>query len=132
VLINVDFDGVIIPNTHEEFLFRKIKEKGWSFMDNSPVWDWYEKVVCNPLQLNIPFLMFLNRLKERKHYIRLWTNRAYTLKEFTVNNLGEYASIFDSFHFYNGCKSTSQVEGMVIDNSLQYLSCGEVGIHYKS
>lgn len=131
MLINVDFDGVIIPNTYENLLIYKLKNHNFSRDDTSEIWDWYEQLVRIPLPLNIPLLTTLNKYKERGHHIRLWTNRSYTLKKHTLNNLKEYKTIFDSFNFYDGRKQKYKIEGVVVDNLTANLKCGEIGILYK-
>lgn len=132
MLFNVDFDGVLVPNTYEKLLFDKVNNEKLSFSECNPVWDWYDKLVRNPLVLNTQLLHSLRMLKDRGHYIRLWTNRAYTLKKQTLFNLDEWTGLFDSFEFYAGRKSESIVEGVAIDNCLTNLSCAELGgIHYK-
>ena len=132
MLINVDFDGVLIPNTYEQLLFDKINDEKLPSNDCSSVWDWYDRLVRSPLRLDTQLLHSLVKLRNEGHYMRLWTNRAYTLKKQTLYNLGEWTSLFDSFEFYAGRKSKSKVEGIVIDNTLTNLSCAEVGgIHYE-
>lgn len=132
MLINVDFDGVVVPNTYEKLLFEKVNNENLSFSDNSSVWDWYDKLVINPLELNTQFLRYLVKLRNEGNHIRLWTNRAYTLKKQTLYNLNCWTGLFDSFEFYNGKKSISKVEGIAIDNSINNLSCAEFGgIHYE-
>ena len=132
MLFNIDFDGVLVPNTYEKLLFDTIDNERLSFNDCSPVWDWYDRLVKNPLDLNTQLLQSLVKLRNEGHSLRLWTNRAYTLKKQTLSNLGEWTSLFDSFEFYAGKKSNSKVEGVVIDNCLTNLSCAEVGgVHYE-
>ena len=131
-LINCDFDGVLIPNTLEEKLISYAKECALSFADGSPLWDWYGNLVENTTPpINHSLLRYLQSRKEMGDTIRIWTNRAHTLRDATLRTLGPYVSIFDSFQFYSGKKHLSQVEGIVIDNSPQYLSCGERGILYS-
>jgi hypothetical protein len=131
-LINVDCDGVLVPNVHEDTLFSKVRNEGYSFADTSQIFDWYTELVeTKPLDVNHHVMGFLQRKKEEGHAIRLWTNRMYTLRNATIRNLGDYKSIFDSFEFHSGRKHLSQVEGTVIDNSEKYLHCGESGIHYE-
>ena len=127
MLINVDFDGTLVTMDHEDTLFRKIELEGLSLMDSSSVWDWYAKLVCIPLPLNMGLLRLLSRLKEEGHHLRLWTNRNYELVKPTKENLGPWSRLFDSFHFYNGRKKYSRVEGIVIDNDPVNLKCGEKG-----
>lgn len=129
---NIDMDGVIVPNTNEELLFSRATDNGLSFEDTSSLWDWYDKLIHdNPLPLNHSLLRFLSTRKEMGDTIRLWTNRAYTLKGYTMDNLGDYISIFDSSTFCGGCKSKYQVEGVVVDNDVHNLTCGDTGILYK-
>lgn len=131
-LINVDCDGVLLSNSHEHTLLSKVKNEGWSLADSSQIWDWYDKLInIKPLDINHHLMHFLQTKKDERYAIRLWTNRPYTLKNTTIRNLNGYQSIFDSFKFYDGRKHLSQVEGIVIDNSPQNLSCGELGIHYE-
>jgi hypothetical protein len=122
-------DGVIIPNTFEDLLFERIREHGHTFEDSDSIWDWYIRMVSEsaPLALNHSLLSALSDLKDRGNIIKLWTNRNIDLRVPTISNLDVYASIFDSFQFCNGLKSTMQVEGIVLDNSPQYLKCGELG-----
>ena len=131
-LINVDCDGVLLSNAHEITLFTKVENEGFSLADSSQIWDWYSKLVeTKPLDVNHYLMHFLQERKEEGHPIRLWTNRSYTLKDATLRNFGDYKSMFDSFKFHDGRKHLSQVEGIVIDNTRKYLSCGEIGIHYE-
>ncbi len=132
MLLNIDFDGVLVPNTHETALLNKSKEEGLSFEDTSPIWDWYGRLVnATPLPINHSLLQYLHSQKEMGNTIRLWTNRAYTLRNATISNLGTYASIFDSSSFYAGHKSSCKVEGVVMDNDVRNLTCGDAGVLYK-
>ena len=136
MLINVDFDGVLIPNDYEKILVFKGLDAGYTKISqfDDKIFDWYLSFVNNsPLApLNTLLLMWLNRKKEDGHSIRLWTNRNPELKDKTLRNLGEYKSIFDSFEFYSGTKRYSKVDGIVIDNTLDNLPCAELGeIHYE-
>jgi hypothetical protein len=97
------------------------------------MFDWYTKLVeTTPLDVNHHVMKFLQEKKEEGHHIRLWTNRMYTLKDTTLRNLGDYRSIFDSFEFHSGEKSSSRVEGLVIDNHEKYLHFGEFGILHQT
>jgi hypothetical protein len=132
MLINVDFDGVLIPNTYEQLLVAKAQNNGLSFSENSPIWDWYDNLVRRPLKLNTQLLHYLAWLKDKGHYIRLWTNRSYTLREHTLSNLDNWVGLFDSFEFHSGRKSESRVDGIIIDNESTNLVCAEIsGIHYE-
>lgn len=132
MLINVDCDGVIVSNIHEELLFDRIKNHGYSFDECNPIWDWYSELIETvELLVNEGLLRYLYSLNKQGYLIRLWTNRMHTLKSATLKNLGDWTNIFDSFEFYSGQKKHSKVEGIVIDNSKQYLSCGQIGIHYE-
>jgi hypothetical protein len=132
MLLNIDFDGVLVPNTHETTLMNKSGDEGLSLEDTSPIWDWYDRLVnMTSLPINHSLLQFLYSRKEMGDTIRLWTNRAYTLRTPTLNNLGPYTSIFDSSSFYGGRKSSYKVEGIVLDNDVRNLTCGETGILYK-
>ena len=132
MLFNVDFDGVLIPNTYEQLLLDKVNDENLSLNDSNPVWDWYDRLVRSPLRLDTQLLHSLVKLRNEGHYMRLWTNRAYTLKKQTLHNLGEWTSLFDSFEFYAGRKPESKVEGIAIDNYVTNLSCAEFGgIHYE-
>ena len=132
-LINIDCDGVLVSNNHEELLNAVIKMFGLSYSDLSPVWDWYGELIhTTPLPLNIPMLKVLQGLKDNGHILRVWTNRSYTLEKPTLDNLGGWKSLFDSFEFHSGRKHLSEVEGVVIDNLPQYLSCGETGVLYPT
>lgn len=132
MLFNIDFDGVLVPNTYEQSLLDKVNDEKLSLSENSPVWDWYDKLVRNPLELNTQLLHSLEKLRNEGHCIRLWTNRSYTLKKQTLFNLGEWVSLFDSFEFYAGRKLEYKVEGVVIDNTLDNLPCAELGgIYYE-
>jgi hypothetical protein len=132
MLFNIDFDGVLVPNTYEKLLFDKVNNEKLSFSECNPVWDWYDRLVASPLKLDTQLLHSLRMLKDEGHHIRLWTNRAYTLKKQTLFNLGEWTGLFDSFEFYAGRKSESRVEGVAMDNCITNLSCAEYGgIHYE-
>ena len=133
MLINVDCDGVLLSNIHEDLLLKRIKEESYSFADSSQIFDWYTKLVDTTLiKVNHPLMRFLSTKRDEGHYLKLWTNRMYTLKNATMRNLGNYKSLFDSFEFHSGRKSTSQVEGIVIDNASPYLSCGEHSVLYPT
>lgn len=132
-LLNVDCDGVLLSNVHEDALLRKMSEENFSFDESSRVFDWYTKLIdTTPVSVNHPLMQFLQTKKEEGYAIRLWTNRMYTLRSATLHNLGDYRSIFDSFQFHSGCKSASIAEGIVVDNGSQYLHCGETGILYPT
>jgi len=131
MIINVDFDGVLVPNTHENTLMTKVKNEGLSLDHYNSIWDWYAKVVITPLPLNIPLLKWLSSLKDNGHTIRLWTNRNTDNIVPTMNNISAWKGLFDSFNFYSGRKIESRVEGIVIDNSKSNLICGQVGVHYE-
>jgi hypothetical protein len=90
-----------------------------------------EKVITSPLApLNVDLLQFFVDHKDKFTY-RLWTNRNIELRDRTIENLGEWKSLFDSFQFFSGKKHLSRPDGIVIDNSPKYLTCGQVGIHYE-
>ena len=131
-IINVDFDGVLATNTHEDRLICKVKDEGYSFNDLSPIWDWYDKLVNTVmLPINTMLMNYLAQLRNEGHSIRLWTNRSYTLRCATERNLGVYTHIFDDMLFYAGQKHFSTVEGVVIDNDYKNLSCGQAWFHYS-
>lgn len=136
MLINIDFDGVLIPNDYEKRLVLRGLDNGFTKISqlDGKTFDWYIEMVNTSVfaPINIPFLKQLNRLKEEGHFIRLWTNRPMDLKKHTVQTLGEWSRIFDSFEFYSGKKSQSRVEGIAIDNDSSNLHCAELGgIHYE-
>jgi len=134
MLLNIDCDGVLLSNVHEDSFFTKIQNEGCSIENNShEIFDWYTKLIdTTPVNVNHHVMQFLQTKKEEGHAIRLWTNRMYTLRDATIRNLGNYRSIFDSFQFHNGFKSASIAEGIVVDNLSHYLHCGEVGILYPT
>ena len=134
-LVYVDFDGVLIPNYFEKQLVEKLSgvpldDKISNF--NPEVFDWYiDMVNSSPFApLNVSLLKFFEENSD-KYTLRLWTNRNHGLIRKTIDNLGKYIPLFDSFEFHEGNKIANKVEGIVIDNNLKYLSCGEVGIHYE-
>lgn len=136
MLINIDFDGVLIPNDYEKRLVLRGLDNGFTKISqlDGKTFDWYVEMVSTSIfaPLNTPLLKQLNRLKEEGHSIRLWTNRFSDLKKSTIRNLGEWSSIFDSFEFYSGKKKQSRVEGIAIDNDTSNLHCAELGgIHYE-
>lgn len=119
-LVNLDFDGVLIPNDFEKNLFGL---NGWRISID----DYIKIVDTSPtLPLNEPLLKQFARNID-KFSIRLWTNRNSDLQKKTLENLGPFKSLFDSFHFYAGEKKYSKVEGIVVDNNPEYLHCGELG-----
>jgi len=131
LLVNIDFDGVLIPNRFEVMLFEhlshlKLPPKRSLF--SNEVFEWYTKFVITspPAPLNFKLLKFFADNMD-KYVLRLWTNRNYNLQEKTLMNLGPFKNIFDSFNFYSGKKKKSKVEGIVIDNNPEYLNCGEFG-----
>jgi hypothetical protein len=135
IVLNVDFDGVLIPNYHEKRLIEKLSNipltnKIRNF--ESRVFDWYIDMVNNSpfAPLNVRLLDYFVQNVD-KYVIRLWTNRNQGLVKKTIANLDGYARIFDSFQFHEGSKIDSRVEGIVIDNDPKYLKCGEFGIHYE-
>jgi hypothetical protein len=136
MLINVDLDGVIIPNDFEKKFVLKGLDSGYTKISqfDGKLFDWYlEFINSSPLApLNTGLLRWLDGLRSKGHLIRLWTNRNQELRNKTLRNLGEYKFIFDSFEFYSGTKQFSKVEGIAIDNSITNLSCAELGgIHYE-
>ena len=119
-LINLDFDGVLIPNDFEKKLMGM---DGWTMDVN----DYIKMINTSPLApLNVSLLEWFARRVD-KFSIRLWTNRNFELQKKTLENLGPFKSLFDSFHFYAGEKKYSEVEGVVIDNDPKYFHCGELG-----
>ena len=135
LMVNVDFDGVLIPNYFEKKLIERLSGKSLDDKISrfrTDVFDWYiDMVNTSPLApLNVPFLRFFEKNSDR-FALRLWTNRNQGLVQKTINNLGRFKSLFDSFSFFEGNKIASRVEGVVIDNDPKYLNCGEYGIHYE-
>jgi hypothetical protein len=134
MLFNIDCDGVLLSNGHEDAFFARIQDEACSIKSTThEIFDWYTKLIDTvPVNVNHDLMRFLQTKKEEGHTIRLWTNRMYTLKNATLRNLGDYRSIFDSFQFHGGLKSASIAEGIVVDNGSQYLHCGEAGILYPT
>ena len=131
LLVNIDFDGVLIPNRFELMLFERLSQLKLPphrslFPDF--LFEWYTKFVnmSPPAPLNIKLLKFFADNMD-KYVLRLWTNRNYNLQEKTLKNLEPFKNVFDSFHFYGGRKNETKVEGVVIDNNSKYLNCGELG-----
>ena len=136
MLINVDFDGVLIPNDFEKELVLKGNKEGYTKISqfSGALFDWYiEFVNTSPIPpINVHMLRWLSGMKDNGHSIRLWTNRNTEVMDKTIRTLDSWTSIFDSFHFFSGRKSASKVEGITIDNSIDNLQCAEVsGIHYE-
>lgn len=136
MLINIDFDGVLIPNSFEKRLVLEGLKEGYTKISqfNGKMFDWYIEMVSTSIfaPINIDLLKQLTSWKDQGHSIRLWTNRSEELRDHTINNLGEWSQMFDSFEFYSGKKSHSRVEGIAVDNDLSNLRCAELGgIHYE-
>jgi len=132
MIINVDYDGVLVPNSHEELLITTCNVMGYSFKDTSPIWNWYQKLIeTNPLPINVGLLQYLSYCKGRGDTVRLWTNRQPELRTATMNNLGIFSNIFDEVSFNAGHKGKMRIEGVVIDNDTKNLKCGELGVHYE-
>jgi len=125
LLVNLDFDGVLIPNDFEKKLFhnREVRMR---------IDDYISMVINSPLPpLNFKLLKFFADNMD-KYALRLWTNRNYDLQKKTLMNLEPFKNIFDSFQFYAGEKKKTKVEGIVVDNNQKYLHCGELsGILYE-
>ena len=135
-IINMDCDGVLLSNRNESLLTSEI-ESGLSYDDTSPVWDWYDELIhTTTLPINVPMLKVLQGLKDDGHVLRLWTNRAYTLRKPTLDNLGGWKGLFDSFEFHSGRKHLSKVEDRknekFVDNHQRYLPKGDNGILYPT
>lgn len=131
LLINIDFDGVLIPNRFEVMLFKRLSHLKLPLhrsLFSDSIFEWYTKFVnmSPPAPLNIKLLKFFADNMD-KYVLRLWTNRNYDLQEKTLMNLKPFKNIFDSFQFYGGKKEETNVEGVVIDNNPKYLHCGEFG-----
>ena len=63
----------------------------------------------------------------------MWTNRNHELHKYIMRDLKEWSPMFDKFQYYAGQKEKSLVEGVVIDNELRYMKCGEKGgIYYPT
>lgn len=126
MIINSDFDGVLIPEDFEKQFFGINKEWRCSIDD-------YIRIVVespNP-PLNTTLLRYYESLRRDGHIIRLLTNRNYELRNKTIQTLGEWVGMFDSLTFCDGKKSQTRVEGLMIDNETKYLKCGSLGgIHY--
>jgi hypothetical protein len=127
MIINVDFDGVLIPSNFEKRFFHV--DGSWRVSID----DYIKMVNESPIpQVNHKLLMYLHNLSEMGNVVRLFTNRNDELKKKTFKVLDSYKSIFDSFLFCEGLKSQTKVEGIVMDNESKYLSCGsQVGILYE-
>jgi len=133
MILNIDCDGVLMSNRHEDALNTKIEHECLSYGDLSSVWDWYDTLInTNPLPTNIPLLKSLEVMRDEGYTIRLWTNRGHSLKSATMRNLDGWVHLFDTTTFYGGRKHLSNVEGAVIDNHPHYLHCGDSGILYPS
>jgi len=136
LLVNIDFDGVLIPNRFEVMLFERLSQlklPPHRSLFPDPLFEWYTKFVSisPPAPLNFKLLKFFANNMD-KYALRLWTNRNLDLQEKTLMNLEPFKNVFDSFNFYGGKKKESKVEGIVIDNNHEYLNCGELGgILYK-
>jgi len=135
LIVNIDFDGVLIPNHFETQLIERLTnipldDNISSFCPDT--FNWYVDMVnSSPLTpLNVPLLKFFEDHKD-KYVLRLWTNRNAGLADKTIETLGRFKSLFDSLMFCEGTKGSSVLEGVVIDNTPKYLSCGEFGIHYE-
>lgn len=126
MIYNIDFDGVIIPEDFEKKFFNV--DKTWRVSID----EYVRMVNESPLPIvNHNLLAYLHGLTQSGNVVRLLTNRNYELKNRTLETLGSYASIFDSFTFCDGMKKNYRVEGIMIDNEKKYLSCGsQGGIHY--
>jgi hypothetical protein len=136
LLVNIDFDGVLIPNRFEVMLFERLSQlklpSHRSLFPDS-IFEWYTKFVSMspPAPLNVKLLKFFADNMD-KYALRLWTNRSLDLRKKTLMNIEPFKNVFDSFQFCGGKKSESKVEGVVIDNNPNYLHCGELGgILYK-
>lgn len=130
-LISVDFDGVLIDNNLEDALFERASSHNLSYDDTSPLWDWYDRLLYHTDRpLNVELLRWLGSIRDR-FFVELWTNRAYTLRSYTMRNLNGFKNIFSGTNFYGGRKNSSVREGVVIDNDVSLLKCGEHGIHYR-
>ena len=122
MIINVDFDGVVIPSDFEKRFFHV--DGSWKVSID----EYVRMVNESPTpQVNHKLLVYLHELSEIGHVIRLFTNRNYELEKKTSMVLDSYKSIFDSFLFCEGLKSKTKVEGVVVDNEEKYLSCGSQG-----
>lgn len=129
--IFVDFDGTLIGNHLEESLFTYQKAHNLSYDNSSVLWDWYNRRIAQNTKqaLNINLLNQLIRIKESyRTNIHLWTNRSYDLEQYTKTTLGVYTKIFDTFNFYDGFKSESDIEGLIIDNNAKYFINNNPGI----
>lgn len=126
MIINSDFDGVLIPEDFEKQFFGINKE--W----RCSIDDYIRIVVESPIPpLNTSLLRYYDSLRQDGHVIRLLTNRNYELREKTISILGEWVGLFDTLTFCDGKKSQTRVEGLMIDNEKKYLKCGSLdGIHY--
>jgi len=113
LLVNIDFDGVLIPNDFEKKLFHNGKTK--MSIDN-----YIKMIIMSPL-----LRFFADNMD--KYALRLWTNRNSDLQKKTLMNIESFKNVFDSFHFHGGEKKKTKVEGVVIDNNPKYLKCGEFG-----
>lgn len=126
MIFNVDFDGVIISEDFENRFFNV----GKYFVVT--IDEYIRTVAESPLPpINVYLLAHLDSLRQDGNVIRLLTNRNDDLRNHTINTLGDYKNIFDSFTFCSGMKKNYKVEGIMIDNEKKYLTCGnEGGIHY--
>ena len=121
--IFVDFDGTLISNKLESNLFTYQSNNELSFDNSSKLWDWYNNYISehSNMPLNTNLLNQLIKIKEAYSVnLHIWTNRSYDLESYTKKNLGDYTKIFSTFNFYNGFKSNSDIEGLILDNDSKY------------
>ena len=130
-LIHVDIDGVLVDGTIDESIAPFAKANGLGFNDGSILWSLHETHVAdNPSKLNIPLLKHLSVLRDMGHHLKVWTDRPYTVRARTIDNLGSWAGIFDDFSFNSGKKIFTKDEGVIIDDNLKFEGCGEHFVHY--
>ncbi len=130
MLFNVDFHGTIAGALHDRWIQLQMS-LGASCADNSSIWDNYARMVFQTrdiIPLNHNLLVLLSKLRDEGHSIRLWTNANTELERDIKHILNGYNRIFDSYKFCSGKKSKTTVEGVVIDNEVQNLKCGQHGV----
>ena len=120
MIINVDFDGTLLSMDLED-KFMEILNQG------RPIDEYIELGQSHVCTINWSLVSWLEQMKQEGHTLRGWTNRNVDLITPTMRNLDGVKGLFDSFHFFSGEKSKSQMEGMGVDNDPRYLQCCELG-----
>ena len=107
--VYVDIDGTVFDNSLDD-----------AFRKNGFNTKWYEQQYVGNLNVNRDLVKCLKVVRLFGCRLHVFTNRGFGQARMTLENLGEYKNLFDSYEFCEGCKGKYSRKGLLIDNEEKY------------